>query len=268
MVNIRTTLCAENTCGLLIENTTGYYDSVNNPTGFLIPGNTSITLKDYHLNDVFLFTFLVKNNWDGTFTNIPISGNIGKNVTYSNTKTFATLMDEAEVTQHYSFSTDGFYSIYQFAIPKESIKLNVESAAAYTYYVKPDLTVWLDYAGTSTLVDLFSTLISCTTNWSNNNIVMLRSNMVSKCFLEDCLNVILEVFSKYYTDPLCIKDSQKLQGIREKRDLLFSITNTIQYYVELGQYYKAAKLIADISYCNICQDYISTTVSTNCNCHS
>jgi hypothetical protein len=265
MVNIKTTLCSENTCGLLIENTTGYYHSLNNPTGFFTL-ETPAALKEYRIDDVYQFTYLIKNNWDGTFTNIPIAGNTGKMVIYNINKTYAMLMEEGAINQHFLFSTDGYYSIYQFAIPKESIKISVGAAAPYTYYVKPDLTVWLDYNNISSQVDLYSTLISCNTNWNLNNIVMLRSNMVSKCFLENCFNAVLEVFSKYYTDPLCIRNSTELKQIRDKRDLLYAVTNTIQYYVELGQYYQAAKLIYDISYCNICKDYLTTTSSVGCGC--
>ena len=266
MVNIKTTLCSEDACGLAMNNVTGYYDSLNNPYGFLTT-TTGTALKEYKLNDVYQFTYLVKNNWDGTFTNVPIVGNTGKATTYDALKTYTTLMTEAGINQTYTLTADAYYSIYQFAIPKESIKGNVTAAAPYTYYVKPDLTVWLDYNSTSTQVNVFTTLISCATDWSINNVVMLRSNMVSKCYLENCFNAILEVFSKYYTDPLCIRDSNTLKALREKRDLLFAVTNTIEYYVELGQYYQAAKLIYDISYCNICQDYLTPTSAVNCGCH-
>lgn len=266
MVNIKTTLSTENTCGLYIKNVTGYYNSVSNPTGFLTaPPSTSF--KAYQLNDVYQFTYVIKNSWNGTVSNISIPGNTGKNVVYNNAKTYDVLMEDAGINQHVQFTDDGYYSIYQFAIPKESIKSNIESAALYTYYVKPDLTVWVLYQGISTEVDMFNVLTSCDTNWSQNNIVVLKSNMVSKCYLEICMDKILEVFSKYYTDPLCIRNSNILQPIKEKRDLLFAITNTIEYYVELGQYYQAAKLIYDTSYCNICKDYLAS-VSLGCNCNN
>ena len=265
MVHIKTTLCAESGCGLSISNVTGYYNAVDNTTGFLTT-QTPSELKGYKLNDVYLFTYLIKNNWNGTFTNIPISGNTPINVLYDANKSFNTLMTEAGVNQSYSFTDDGYYSVYQFAIPKESAKSSVSSVAPYTYFVNEStLAVYVTYDNTTTLVNLYDTLISCTTDWSNNNIVLLRSNMVSKCFLETCFSAILEVFSQYYCDPLCIKNKQALQEMREKRDLLFAITNTIQYYVELGQYYQAAKLIYDVSYCNICKDYVAPA-SLGCGC--
>jgi len=265
MVNIKTTLCAEDACGLAMNNVTGYYDSLNNPHGFLTT-TTGAALKEYRLNDVYQFTYLVKNNWDGTFSNIALVGNTGKTTTYDALKTYTTLMIEAGINQEHTLATDGYYSVYQFAIPKESIKGGVTAAAPYTYYVKPDLTVWLDYNSTSTQIDVFNLITSCNTDWNLNNIVLLRSNMVSKCYLENCFNAVLEVFSKYYTDPLCARNSNNLGQLREKRDLLYAVTNTIQYYTELGQYYQAAKLIYDISYCNICQDYLTPTSSVNCGC--
>lgn len=271
-VSIKTTLCAENTCGLKIENTTGWTNTY--PTsGFLIPGvDTPVELKEYALEDVFLYTYLVKNNYDGTFTNIAIAGNDGiGTLAWDDTKTFAELMDEAGVTQHVLFTEDGYYSTYQFAIPKEDLVINQQAVQAignlYSYYVKPTGEIRVKYSnGLDTGVDMFDTLTSCTTDWANNNIIMLRSNLVSKCFLEWCFNAILEVFSKYYTDPLCVRDNQALKSIREKRDLLFAVTNTIQYYVELAQYYQAAKLIYDVSFCNICRDFINENPTLNCNC--
>lgn len=265
MVHIKTTLCAESNCGLTINNVTGYYDAVNNSNGFLTT-QTPTELKGYKLDDVYQFTYLIKNNWNGTFTNIAIAGNIGKKVTYNVNKSYNTLMEEGLVNQAYTFTEDGYYSVYQFAIPKESIKNTVSSLTTYTYYVEEStLNVYVMFDGVSTLVNLFDVLISCTTDWSHNNIVLLRSNMVSKCFLESCFSAILEIFSKYYTDPLCIRNNQSLQSLREQRDLLFAITNTIQYYVELGQYYQAAKLIYDASYCNLCKDYL-VAAPTGCNC--
>lgn len=271
IVSIKTTLCAENTCGLKIENTTGYTSSY--PTsGFLISGvDTPVALKEYFLEDVFLYTFIVKNNYDGTFTNIPIAGNDGiGTLVYNSGLTFSELMDEANVTQHVVFTEDGYYSTYQFAIPKESVVIDngaVQAIAEYSYYVKPTGEIRVKYAnGLDTGVDILDTITSCTTDWANNNIIMLRSNLVSKCFLEWCFNAVLEVFSKYYTDPLCVRNNQALKSIREKRDLLFAITNTIQYYVELAQYYQAAKLIYDVSFCNICRDFINENPTLNCNC--
>jgi hypothetical protein len=269
MATIKTTLCAENVCGLKIENTTGY--QTDNPTGFFTTEDP-LAFKEYKLNDVYLYTFLVKNNWDASFTNIPLPGNTGKNVTYVAGTSFETLMEEQEITQHASFKEDGYYSVYQLAIPKESIMNTVASLAPYIYYVKEsDGKVWVHFRDNSTIpdspVDLYKTITSCTTDWGNNNMIMLRSNMVSKCFLEWCFNAVLEVFSKHYTDPLCVKDDLAFKGIRDKRDLLFAITNTIQYYVELAQYYLAAKLIHDVSFCNICRDFILESPTLDCNCH-
>jgi hypothetical protein len=269
MATIKTNLSSENTCGLKIENTSGYYNSVTNPTGFLIPTDVVAGAKNYLLNDVRFFTFLIKNNWDGTFSNLPIAGNAGKSITYDVTKTFDTLMEEGLVNQHTFFSEDGYYSAYQLAIPLEAALEKPAAAATRRYYVKPDGKVYVKVAGVAVdaVVNLYNLLISCTINWSTTNIVMLRSNVVSKCFLEGCLNSTLEIFAKYYTDPLCTKNNTVLKELRERRDLLFAVTNTIQYYVELGQYYQAAKLIHDVSFCNICRDYILENPSLNCNCH-
>ena len=270
-VSIKTTLCAENTCGLKIENTTGFTNSY--PTsGFLIPGSdVASAAKEYFIEDVFLYTYLIKNNHDGTFTNIPIPGNDGiGTLAYDQDKTFAEIMDEAGVTQHVLFKEDGYYSVYQFAVPKEAVAITqgaVQAVAEYTYYAKPDGEIRVRFTNDQDSgVDVVDTLTSCTTDWANNNIIMLRSNLVSKCFLEWCFNAVLEVFSKYYTDPLCVKDNNALKSIREKRDLLFAITNTIQYYVELSQYYQAATLIYDVSFCNICKDFINENPTLNCNC--
>jgi hypothetical protein len=267
MVNIRTALTSEDNCGLLIENITGYR-ATDNPTGFLT-SRIGTTPKDYFIEDVYLFTFLVKNNYDGTFKNIVLPGNTGKTVIYDIDESYESAMEHYNVTQHASFTEDGYYSIYQLAIPKESTLTNspLTSVNVYTYFVKSDLTVWLRYGNVDTLVDLYSVSVSCETDWGNSNIIMLRSNLVSKCFLEGCLNAILEIFAKNYTDPLCDKDNILFKQIKDKRDLLFAVTNTIQYYVELGQYYKAAKLIYDVTFCNICRDYIAQNPNLNCNCH-
>lgn len=267
MVNIKTALSAENNCGLLIENVTGYR-AVENPNGFLT-SRTGTTTQDYFIEDVYFITYLVKNNYDGTFTNVMLPGNTPRAVVYDSEKSFSLTMDTYNITQHASFTEDGYYSIYQLAIPKESALTNspLTSLNVYTYFVKEDLSIWVRYNNGDSLVDLYSVLLSCDTNWETNNIVMLRSNLVSKCFLEGCLNAILEIFAKNYTDPMCNKDSMLYKQIKDKRDLLFAITNTIQYYVELGQYYKAAKLIYDVTFCNICRDYIAANPSLNCNCH-
>ena len=267
MTTIKTNLSSENVCGLKIENTTGYYSN-SNPTGFLAPTDIVVGIKNYYLNDIVLFTFLIKNNWNGTFSNLPISGNAGVIPVYDSTKSFGTLMDTLEITQHTFFSEDGYYSVYQLAIPKETSLNKPEAAAPNRYYVKPDGTVWLKTTiyGIDVSVNLYNDIISCNTNWASTNVIILRSNVVSKCFLENCFNSVLEVFSKYYTDPLCTKNDSALKTLREKRDLLFAVTNTIQYYVEAAQYYQAAKLIYDVSFCSICKDYILDNPTLNCNC--
>lgn len=267
MATIKTNLSSENVCGLKIENISGYYNSNTNPTGFLTLLDSVAGVKNYYIGDVWFFTFLVKNNWNGTFTNLPIAGNAGVLPIYNAEKTFETLMNGSGVTQHTFFSEDGYYSAYQLAIPKESIIGEDRALATNRYYVKDDGKVWVKTAGSAdTLVNLYDTIVSCDTNWSTTNVVMLRSNVVSKCFLENCFNSVLEVFSKYYTDPLCSRNNRELISLREKRDLLFAVTNTIQYYVEAAQYYQAAKLIYDVSFCSICQDYILANPTVNCNC--
>jgi len=267
MATIKTNLSSENTCGLKIENISGYYNSTSNTTGFLTPTDIVAGVKNYYINDIVFFTFLIKNNWSGTFTNLPISGNLGVASIYDENKTFETLMDESGITQHTFFSEDGYYSVYQLAIPKESAISKPEAAATNRYYVKTDGKIWLKTTGSEDkLVNLYDAIVSCDTNWSTTNVVILRSNLVSKCFLENCFNSVLEVFSKYYTDPLCSRNNLTLQSLREKRDLLFAVTNTIQYYVEAAQYYQAAKLIYDVSFCSICKDYILANPTVNCNC--
>ena len=264
MVNIKTNLCAESNCGLLVDNISGF-KSVENPFGFLMPGiNTPVVLKDYLITDVFFFTYLIKNNPDGTFKNVAgIPGNFAKQVNYLSGVPYATLMASANIPQHISFTEDGYYTVYQLAIPKESIKDTIQSASGDIFYVKSNLEVWMR----TTKIDLATLLMDTNTNWNNNNIVMLRTDFVSKCFLENCFNTILEVFAKNYTNPMCIKDAPLNKTIKDKRDLLFVLTSTVQYYVELGQYYKAAKLISDASYCSLCAEYVITQSSLNCNCH-
>lgn len=262
MASIKTTLCAQSNCGLLVDNVSGLKSELN-PNGFLLPGiDTPIKGGDYLITDVYFFTFLIKNNSDGTFKNIIIPGNSAKQVNYFSGISFEDLVNTANIPQNISFTEDGYYSVYQLAIPKESVKDALQSASGDIFYVADNLEIWLR----TDKIDLVSIILNLNTNWNNNNILMLRTDFVSKCFLENCFSSVLEVFAKYYTSPLCKNTDPTITALKEKRDLLFAITNTVQYYVELGQYYKAAKLLYDISYCGICSDSY-TQSSTNCNCH-
>ena len=265
MASIKTTLCAESNCGLLVNNISGFRSS-DNPSGFLMPGiDTPSILKDYLITDVYFFTFLIKNNSDGTLKNVSgIPGNSAKQVNYTSGVPYATLMSNANIPQHISFTEDGYFSVYQLAIPKESVKDTVQSASGDIYYVKDNLEVWLR----GVKVDLSTIIMDPNINWNNNNIVMLRTDFVSKCFLENCFSTILAEFVKNYTDPMCVREAPINKTIKDRRDLLFMITNTIQYYVELGQYNKAAKLISDVSYCNICAEYVIAQSNLKCNCNA
>ena len=160
MANIKTNLCAESNCGLLIDNISGF-KSIINPYGFLMPGiDTPALPKDYLISDVYFFTFLIKNNSDGTFKNIIIPGNSAKQVNYLSNIPFETLITTANIPQHVSFTEDGYYSTYQLAIPKESVKDTLQSASGDIYYVKDNLEVWLR----STKIDLPTILMDSSTN--------------------------------------------------------------------------------------------------------
>ena len=63
-----------------------------------------------------------------------------------------------------------------------------------------------------------------------------------------------------------MKNSDELTRLKELRDMLFAVSNTIQYYTEFGYYYKAAKLIEDVGFCSICASFVKNTI-TNCNCN-
>ena len=80
------------------------------------------------------------------------------------------------------------------------------------------------------------------------------------------LSYILEKFSKEYTAGSCTKNDSELTRLRELRDLLFAISNTVEYYSEYHNYYKAAKLLEDVSFCSICSSFLKN-VKTNCNCN-
>ena len=59
--------------------------------------------------------------------------------------------------------------------------------------------------------------------------------MMSKCYLDTCLSYILEKFSKEYTAGSCTKNDSELIRLRELRDLLFAISNTVEYFKELTE---------------------------------
>lgn len=265
MIGLKSSVCSVLNCGLLINDITGFKD-VNNPLGFFTPGvDTAVGLKEYYIDDVYLFTYAIKNNADNTAENKEFGGNVGKIVTYDSLKTYEELMDLAGVPQTLQLDSDGYYSIYHFAIPKDAIKNEVRAIAPSTYYVKSDLKVYRVIDSVETEIDLFE-LLTTETTWSNTNISIIKTEVLSKCFIDACLSYILEKFAQQYNKGNCVKNSDELTRLKELRDMLFAVSNTIQYYTEFGYYYKAAKLIEDVGFCSICASFVKNTI-TNCNCN-
>jgi len=267
MVIIKNDFCSLNNCSLQTNNTTEFKSS-DNPSGFLKPGvDTPTALKDYYIDDVYFFTYIIKNNHNGTFTNVTSTSNTGRLVPYVPGEDFATLVFNAGINQITSLTEDGYFSIYSIGIPKESIK-NITRAISsnHNYYVKSDLKVYTVNNGIETVVDIY-TLLTTTFNLTNSNVLITKIDVISQCYLLKCLDFILAEFATKYTDPTCIKNNNEFTELCRKRDMIFSITNTVTYYVELLQYYKASKLIYDASFCSVCKEYVTTTTN-NCNCHA
>lgn len=266
MIGLRTNICSNNSCEITISDITGFKD-VNNPTGFFKPGvDTALLSKEYYIDDVYLITYIIKNNPDGTFTNIVFEGNAPKLVTFDDAKTFLEMVEEAGVNQTAALKSDGYFSIYHLAIPKSSIRETARASAANKYFVNETTKeVFFEDTDEDVTIDLLTLLLG-ETSWKNTNISIIKTEIVSKCFLDACLSYILEKFAKQYRAGSCTKNNEELSRLKETRDLLFAISNTIQYYVEFGFYYKAAKLISDVSFCSICATFIKNT-TTNCNCN-
>lgn len=267
MIILKNLITPLSNCGLLISNKTGF-KSLDNPYGFLTPDvDIPSGSRDYFINDVYLFTIIVKNDYNGiTKTNMVFPGNTGRIVTYVPDTSFDDLMNEAEINQSVYLAEDGYYSIFQLGIPKESIKSTERATAPVVYYVKPDLKVYTMVGIVETEVNLYDLIISNPT-WINTNIVMVQTDIISQCYLEGCFNYVLEQFALEYSKASCNKNDITMEGLRESRDLLFAIITTVQYYIELGLYYDAAKLIYDASFCSLCQNYILNTATLNCNCN-
>ena len=265
MIGLKSSICATPGCGITISNITNYKDACN-LLGFFKPGvDVAIGLKEYYIDDVYLFTYIIKNNSDGTVSNIAFSGNEGRIVTFDSNKTFEGLMADAEITQTAELTSDGYLMVYHIAIPKESIKDTTRATAPYLYYVKDDKKVYTLQNSVEVEINLF-TLLTNTVNWTSTNICVDKTEMMSKCYLDTCLSYILEKFSKEYTAGSCTKNDSELIRLRELRDLLFAISNTVEYYSEYYNYYKAAKLLEDVSFCSICSSFLKN-VKTNCNCN-
>jgi len=251
-VTLKTSVTTDINNNLTINNITGYRS--DNSTGFLKSGTDSVstTPKEYFLDDVFLYTLLVFNKYDGTKTNVTLSM-LGINVLWDiedPSLSFTDIMNKYLVNRTIPLSQDGYYSIYQLAVPKQSIIALPRAVATNVYYSKTDGNIYTVIDTVETLVSPY-TLVTNGTDFNNTNIIVSKYEYVSTFLLTSCLDSILEQFAINYTSPLCSKDNLTLSTIKDKRDLLFAVINTVDYYVEQSLYYKASKLIYDVSFCNV-----------------
>ena len=268
MISLKSSVYLDSNCSVLISNNTDF-KSVGNLNGLWIPGDSNTpALKDYFINDVYFFTYVIFNSYSGAKSNVTNVSNVGALIawdTQDQSLLFSELMDKYMIDKEVSLPTDGYYTIFQLLIPKESIKDEIRAIAADTYYVKDDGYVYITDSGVESKIDLL-TLVN-TNSWNTTNIVSVSIDIVSKCYLDLCFNYTLEQFAINHVNPLCAKDSIELGLIKEKRDLLFAITNTIQYYTDNKEFYKAAKMIYDVTFCNICRDFLITNSNLNCGCN-
>jgi hypothetical protein len=300
MTIITTTTALDTQCNLSSVDSTGFYNSSTNPTGFLTESDSSaLALNLYKISNGYFLNILLLDKYASTpiITN-PTEGLI--NIpTGSVNATYATNFPAST----YPLIYDGTYTIKRFFIPSLAF-YNANSANSIyngiTMYYSDGVSIYIIVNSIGTILvpsvatpTIVTPLVFATSDLSSSNVLSSNTQFISTCNMNNCYFRLLSTILEYnigkrthrhdYTDEYesnygdSYLDSYKnskseddrryiLKDLIGKRDILYMTFEAIKYLTSVNNITQIQKLIESIDVCGtLCGEVLSQAYNCGCN---
>lgn len=257
MTKLNYTVALDDYCNLTVTDTSGYYDSVNNPNGFLPETNTDTPAFGlYKLSQGYFLNVLLYNKYNVA----PIITNSTEEFYHVPSSVSSTYANNFTPTI-YALSADGTFTLKRIFIISDTYYASVVNSGIFAghdiYYTDGTVISFV----TSGVPAPVSISVFLNANTSNATVMELDTAFISTCKLNACyyklMNIILD--SKMFN---C--DDPALAKLVQSKDLIYMTLESIKYMQESNSITQIQKLIEAVdSCCSICSTKLVTQGSSS-----
>lgn len=261
MTKLKITITLDDTCGLSVTDTAGFYDVDTNPFGFLPEDNTDdLALNVYKLSHGYFLNVLLYNRYGLT----PIIVNTYD--TFFKVGDVSSTYSDNFTSSVYTLTLDGSYSITRYFIPSLEFYTDNHTNAIYsgkTMYYSDGESIFKIIDGEAVAITITSFINA---DLSVSDYISVSSSFISTCHTNACY---FKILSSLLDMNLGICDpSLQLQTLIISRDILYMTLETIKYLKDINNITQIQKLIEALDICGgICASTLQTTSSINCGCN-
>lgn len=258
MTKLKNTVDLSNTCGLSITDTSGFYDSVTNPNGFLPEANTDPIVADtYKISNGYFFNLILYNkyNADAVLTN--------PTELLMKVVTVDPIYANNFPAQVYTLTQDGSYTIKRFFLISDVFyNANVGSGlfTGKNVFYTDGTTVYNVISDVPVPTTFLEFLSDDLTNFTG---LTLNTSFISTCFINKCYSKMMSL--------LLASDSgacdNSMTDVVNMRDFLYMTLETIKYLKEFNNITQIQKLLEATNICGGLCTSIANVTSSNCGCN-
>jgi len=242
MTQLKTSVVLSPSCGLTVTDTTGFYDSVTAPGGFLPETDVSTpVVGTYKISNGYFITLLTYNKYNG----IPSLSNT--TAIWYKPVTISTTYANNFTSETYNLATDGTYTVNRIFMISDVYYNAHKTGSFFTgkdIYYTDGSSVYLVDGVTSNTVTL-STLANA--DLSDATVSTLSTTLISTCQLNNCYYLLMDEILNLGVGN-CNVSSQLIRD----RDFVYMTLETIKYLQDFENYTQIQKLIEGTFSCGLC----------------
>ena len=258
MTKLKVSVDLNNVCTLSVTDTSGFYDSVTNPFGFLPEANSDPVAADiYKLSNGYFFNLILYNkyNTDAVLTNT--SEVIKKVITVDPVYANNFPADTYKLTQ------DGSYTIKRFFLISDVFYNANKSGSLFTgkvIFYTDGTAIYHVISGVGVPITFLEFLTEDISTFTG---LVLNTSFISTCFINQCYSKMMSMLLASDTGAC----DGSLADVVNTRDFLYMTLETIKYLKEFNNITQIQKLLEATNICGGLCAQVANVSSSNCGCN-